>query len=106
MKYFIKLHWWRECAFHPWVSQNLTIEGDPGLYLERQRARLGDEWTGIRIDFAVPVDDDAVVSPEPDLGPRRVAEPITLSQGLTLAAGFALLFALIAAIVCLGPPPQ
>ena len=70
MKYYIKLHWWRQCHARPGRSACLTIEGDPAAYLRRQEARLGDDWTDMQIDFACPVGDDAVVSPDPDLGHR------------------------------------
>lgn len=78
MKYYIKLHWWRQCHARPGCSQNLTIEGDPAVYLERQRQRLGDEWTYIQIDFCSPVGDDAVVDADPDLGYK--APPPTPEQ--------------------------
>ena len=70
MKYFIRLRWWRDCHFYPQRWQNLTIAENPQDYLKRQRARLGDEWTGIEIVSCCPVADDAEVSADPDLGPR------------------------------------
>jgi len=78
MKYYIKLHWWRQCHARPGCSQNLMIAEEPATYLKRQEARLGDEWTDIQIDFACPVGDDAVVSPDPDLGYK--ASPPTPEQ--------------------------
>ena len=70
MKYFIRLRWWRDCHFYPQRWQNLTIAENPQDYVRRQRARLGDEWTGIEIVSCCQVADDAEVSADPDLGYR------------------------------------
>lgn len=78
MKYFIKLHWWRQCHARPGYSSNLTIAENPTEYLERQRKRLGDEWTHIQIDNCCQVSDDAVVSSDPDLGYK--SPPLTPEQ--------------------------
>lgn len=79
-RYYIRLHWWRECHFRPSRTQNLTIGENPSAYLERQRARLGDQWTNIAILSCCPVGDDAAVSPDPDLGVKTVHQPLTTKQ--------------------------
>jgi len=78
MKYFIKLRWWRDCHFRVDHHQNLVIAENPATYLERQRARLGGEFTSIVMDFACPVGDDVEVSSDPYLGYRR--PPLTPAQ--------------------------
>lgn len=104
MKYFIRLRWWRDCHFYPQRWQNLTIAENPAEYLTRQRARLGDEWTGIDIVSCCQVDDDAVVSADPDLGPRskRYSEMTPEERaasdraGKYALAGFAALVVIVA----------
>ncbi len=107
MKYFIKARWFRQCPAMPYQTDNFVIAEEPNAWLERQQARLGDYWTGIAIDSCCQVSDEAVVSPDPDLGHRSTPEEnAAVDRGflglgiavLSLAVGIILL--LVASALC------
>jgi len=107
VKYFIRLYWYRHCHAWPSAYANLTIAENPQDYLNRQRKRLGDEWTHIEILSCCRVADDAVVSPEPNLGHRSKRwEEMTPEEqaasdraGKFAIAGFAALFLFVIGIM-------